>query len=278
MQVWHALVIIALLCGANWYTDGAVVNAPGNTWKWVATFGHQQPGNTIVNNQTNVPTYIVEQADGSTATTTTKPNPNYYHLVDGIWMITKAASDSGNPYASWPTAGTLVFDQSYYQGLINTLKQAYPDYTLKVYDGGRMRVLTESWVRDIYSRSQNLADNSKSTTEDLADQTYQGRFSDNLGLFLQKKNGNGWDLVVPVMSANDESVTKIFEIPARSTYLDNPKDLPTTAPSTSGSSKTGLSFQSTETIAGTGTTRFDSAASSPSASPTSGTPSTTRFG
>jgi len=240
IKVWHILLVAALLCGANWYSDGAITDSLGGAWGLMSP--HETTKVVYVggdkNNTSAQTVFLVKQDDGTTAKWLTAPSPNVYHQVDGIWVKIQTA-DSGNPYANWPTAGTLVFDQSYYQGLINTLKQDYPGYTLKVYDNGRMRVFQESWVRDIFTRSQNLADNSKSTNEDLADQTYQGRFSENLGLFLQKKDGNGWDIVVPVISSNDESITKVFEIPARSTYLDNPKDLPTTPVANPGPSNQG---------------------------------------
>lgn len=65
---------------------------------WMAEYNWEHPSNGAPGPEklttANQTTYQVEQPDGTIATWLSAPNPNYFHEVKGIWMITKASTSA----------------------------------------------------------------------------------------------------------------------------------------------------------------------------------------
>jgi len=174
-------------------------------------------------------------------------NAGVIHLKSVAEPKTQIVSENGDIYGV-PKLGTLAMDAGSYSALIAQLKAAYPGYTVKVYDGGRYRIATESWGRSLFAAIEAFAQTGKHA-DDWNSQTRKGELDTATALYLFKANGDGWDLVFPVTMSSDDTKVKVFEMSARSGNLDNPVDITpaaNTQPQQNTETKTGTQYKNAE--------------------------------
>jgi len=234
----------------------------------ISNFGHSPVIEkvSVPQNGTNQ-TYQVEGADGKTYKTTSKPSENYYHLVGGIWMITKAPTST--PY---PEISTPLFAKDY----ITAMGISLSGWDLRLNSNDFGRFATEEWIKQMDTAAGSYAGSSSNEATKRNDFFVHGMEDKNVVYLRQGTSDSGFSLKIPFSQA--DGTMKVLELGKTFYSVDtrDAKDLsevfkpsaPTASSVDAGSTKTGASYKSAESITSTnqfGADKFGASASTESA-------------